>query len=372
MDINISYIRTFFAILCVVFSVFYTAVVPPEGFEMINVLIGLLLGIAFAGILIGIEYFLHAVNVRTFNITALGILFGYLMGYVFSTVIQEAADIAGITLGMPLVKMFIYFIGIYFGVVITLRSSEELHLSIPYVRFKQVSQKKKDILLDASIFLDTRIIDMASSGLFDNHLILPRFILKDLYADIESEDDIVRSRARRSLDVVKRLESLESLEMRIVDTDFPEVNDPIAKLIRLARLLDANIITADLSRIEQSTIESTEGLRIINLRSLANALKPLTQSGECINIKIQRYGKESRQGVGYLEDGTMVVVNGGAEYLGETIKAQVLSVKHTSSGRMIFCNAAEENGMSDDDESSHTNGHFSHASSESSKGLFTY
>jgi uncharacterized protein YacL len=122
------------------------------------------------------------------------------------------------------------------------------------------------------------------------------------------------------------------------------VKDPMTKLIRLARFLDANIITSDINRIQQS---SHEGVSIINIHMLSNALKPITQTGEFINIKIQRYGKEPRQGVGYLEDGTMVVVNGGAEYIGETIKAQVLSVKHTTSGRMIFCNTSEETLLSD-------------------------
>ncbi len=120
------------------------------------------------------------------------------------------------------------------------------------------------------------------------------------------------------------LESLPALDLRYVDTDFPDVKDPMTKLIRLARFLDANIITSDMNRIQQSF---HEGVSIINIHMLSNALKPITQTGEHINIKIQRYGKEPRQGVGYLEDGTMVVVNGGAEYIGETIKAQVLSVE---------------------------------------------
>ena len=104
-------------------------------------------------------------------------------------------------------------------------------------------------------------------------------------------------------------------------------------------MLDANVLTLDISQIRRAEVED---IVIIKLQALCCALKPLTQSGETINIKIQRYGKEARQGVGYLEDGTMVVVNGGAEYIGESVKAQVLSVKHTSSGRMIFCNAIDD------------------------------
>jgi len=205
-----------------------------------------------------------------------------------------------------------------------------------------MSHKKKDILVDLSILSDPRIIDLASSGLLDHHLIIPRFAVKELYTLAEAGDDIIKSKARRSLELIKKLESMPSLDLRYVETDFPDIKDPMMKLIRLARFMDTHIITSDINRIQQSSIE---GVRIINIHMLSNALKPITQAGESINIKIQRYGKEARQGVGYLEDGTMVVVNGGAEFIGETIKAYVLSVKHTSSGRMIFCNAAEEGGL---------------------------
>jgi len=129
------------------------------------------------------------------------------------------------------------------------------------------------------------------------------------------------------------------------------VKDTMSKMVRLARLIDANIMTADISRVQMSSVE---GVRIINLHTLSNALKPLMQAGENIKIKIQRYGKEPRQGVGYLEDGTMVVVNGGGQFIGETIDAQVLSVKHTSSGRMIFCNALDDEGGYEEPEQRHT------------------
>ena len=135
------------------------------------------------------------------------------------------------------------------------------------------------------------------------------------------------------------MEQLGHLGLRFNDTDFPEVKDTTSKFIRLARLIDGNILTADISRVQMASIE---GVQIINLHSLSNALKPLMETGEMIKIKVQRYGKEPRQGVGYLDDGTMVVINGGGNFIGDVIDAQVLSVKHTSSGRMIFCNAFEE------------------------------
>ncbi len=309
------------------------------GINLINIAVGLLGGGILAGILVGFDCIFKKANLRSFNTAVMGLFFGYLMG---QAILFTLSGTLGWELAsesfMPL-RFFIFLTCAYFGMVMTARGAEEIHLSIPFVEFNNLSQKKKDILVDLSILTDTRIIDLASSGLLDHHLIIPRFALKELYTQAETGDEIVKTKARRSLEVIKKLESLTSLDLRYVDTDFPEIKDPMTKLIRLARFLDTHVITSDINRIQQSSIE---GVRIINIHMLSNALKPITQAGELINIKIQRYGKEARQGVGYLDDGTMVVVNGGAEFIGETIKAYVLSVKHTSSGRMIFCNAAEE------------------------------
>lgn len=347
MNISLSFIRVFFVILCILFLTTYTTTQSPGGLNVINVAIGVLSGIAFGLILIGSDSFLKRFNLRSFNIALLGLLFGYLMGeaimLIFSTVI-DASAMAIHPQTITMIRTSVFLFTAYVGMTMTARASDELYASIPFIKFKPTNHKKKDILIDASILTDTRIIDLAASGLLDHHLILPRFVLKELHATAEAGDEAAKTRARRSLDVVKKLESVPTLDLRYSDTDFLEVKDTMPKLIRLARLLDANIITSDINRIQQSSIE---GVRIINIHMLSNALKPITQAGEFINIKIQRFGKESRQGVGYLDDGTMVVVNGGAEFIGQTIKSQVLSVKHTSSGRMIFCNAMTENVMSE-------------------------
>ena len=272
----------------------------------------------------------------------LGLFFGYLLGLALTLIFSGLIDIASIVLWpatLSFLKGVLFLICIYLGTMITVRASEEFYISIPFIKLKPKSHKKKDILIDTSALTDTRIIDLATSGILDSQLVLPRFVLNEIYEMVESTNEIEQSKARRSLEVIKKLESILTLELRYSETDFPKMDDSHSRVIRLARMIDANVLTADISLIEQSSVE---GVRIINMHSLAKALKPLTQTGEFINIEVQRYGKETRQGVGYLDDGTMVVINGGAEYIGEVIKAQVLSVKHTSSGRMIFCNAMEE------------------------------
>lgn len=346
MGLPITFIRAIFLILTVVFAISASTQYFEGGFNLINIAVGLLSGGAMYAILIGMDVFFKQFNLKAFNTAALGLLFGFLMAEAAMFVLNGILAPQDSSTLLPL-RFVVYLFCAYFGMIMTARSSEELHVSIPFIQFKQMSHKKKDILVDISILTDPRIIDLASSGLLDHQLILPRFALKELYTLSETGDEGAKTRSRRCLEVIKKLEAITTLDLRYVDTDFPEIKDPMTKLIRMARFLDTNIITSDINRIQQASIE---GVRIINIHMLSNALKPITQSGEFINIKIQRYGKEARQGVGYLEDGTMVVVNGGAEFIGETIKAQVLSVKHTSSGRMIFCNTCEEGSvMSDQD-----------------------
>jgi uncharacterized protein YacL len=345
MNISLTFIRTFFLIMCVLFASTYATTTASNGFTPANLVIGIVSGLFFGLGVISLDYLFKRFNLRTFNLAMLGLFCGYLMGEAILLLLTTAFEFSALAVSpeiLTVLKIAIFLFTAYLGMAMTARAADEIYVSIPFVKFKPTSYKKKDILVDASAFLDTRIIDLAISGLLDHQLIIPRFLIKELNANLEGAEENVKSKARRCLDTVKKLENIPTLELRYSDTDFPELKDPMSKLIRLARMMDANIITADINRVQQASIE---GIRIINIHLLSNALKPLTQTGEFLTIKIQRYGKEPRQGVGYLDDGTMVVVNGGAEFIGENIKSQVLSVKHTSSGRMIFCNAADENLM---------------------------
>ena len=346
MNVSLVFTRIFFLILSIFFMTAYMISIHT-GTLITHALIGIGLGIVFTCILMGFDLLFKRFNLRSYNIAIIGLFIGYLMGRALVLILDVVLDISAASFIMKpqileIIKIGLFLFGTYLGTMFALRSSDELYVSIPFVKFTPLAQKKKDILVDVSTLSDSRIIDLANSGLVDQHLIIPRFIMKELYADAETGDESTKSKARKSLETIKKLEELPGLNIRYNDTDFPEVKDQLNKLVRLARLIDANILTADISRVQIATIE---GVRIINLHSLSNALKPLMQAGEKLTIKIQRYGKEERQGVGYLDDGTMVVVNGGGDYIGEIIEVQVLSVKHTASGRMIFCNTIEEGGQ---------------------------
>jgi len=349
MNVSLVFMRTLFVILSVFFMTTFM-LSSPSGSAATNTLVGVVLGLIFGFVLIGFDIAFKRFNLRSFNIAVIGIFIGYLMGQALVLVFEAVLDISRVSIvlqpqTLEIIKMSLFLFGTYLGTIMTLRASDELYVSIPFVKFSPTREKKKDLIIDSSVLADTRIIDISTTGLLDHQLVIPRFVIKELYALAEIGDEFAKAKARRSLEVIKKLEGVPELELRFNDTDFPDVKETQGKLLRLARLLDANLLTADISRIQSATIE---GVRVINIHTLSNALKPLMQAGEFIKIKIQRYGKEPRQGVGYLDDGTMVVVNGGGNYIGETIDAKVLSVKHTTSGRMIFCNAVDEENLSDD------------------------
>lgn len=358
MNVALAFTRVFFVILSIFFLTAYM-ISGPDGYKAANLGLGVLMGAVLGGVLIGFDLLFKKFNLRAFNIAIVGLFIGYLMGQALVLILSAILDISAASIHLAprtveVMEIALFLFGVYTGMLMSLRAADEFYVSIPFVKLTPTVHKKKDLLVDISVLSDARIIDLAGSGVVDHHLVIPRFLVKEIYAQAESSDEMMRTKARRSLDVIKKLEAIADLDLRYNDTDFPEVKDPMSKMIRLARLLDANIMTADISRVQMASVE---GVRIINLHTLSNALKPLMQAGENIKIKIQRYGKEPRQGVGYLEDGTMVVVNGGGQFIGEAIDAQVLSVKHTSSGRMIFCNALDEEGGFEDSEPRHTRYH---------------
>lgn len=349
MNLSLMFIRMLFFILSIFFVTAFM-ISGSTGTPYENVLWGVFLGSVLGGLLMAFDFLFRKFNLRSFNIAIVGLFIGYLMGEALVLIFNAVLDISSVSMTFKpetteIIKIALFLLGTYLGTIMTLKASDEFCLSIPFIRLTSTTQKKKDLLLDFSSLSDTRLIDLSSTGLLDEQLVIPRFLVKELLVQVEIGDELSKIKSKKSLEVVKKLEEIPHLRLRFSETDFPETKDFQNKLIRLARLLDANVLSADISKIQTPILE---GIQTINLHTLSNALKPLTQTGEYLKIKIQRHGKEPRQGVGYLEDGTMVVVNGGGKHLGETIDAQVLSVKHTSSGRMVFCNACDEDGFPQD------------------------
>lgn len=343
MQISQAFLRIFFGILSVFFLTTF-AITLPLDFIWQKISMGIGIGILFLFILVGFENLFKKYSLRAFNTTILGIFFGYLLGKGFILLFNSFLDLSHLNLvfqpkTIEMIHISLLLLSTYLGASLILHFSDELQVSIPFIKFSPLPQRKKDLILDISVLYDSRIIDLALSGLLDHLLIVPRFVVKELQAQSEMGEETHKNKARKCLETVKKLENISDLGLRYHDTDFHDLKDSFQKLTRLARLIDANLFTGD---ITEAQIPLTEGIKLINLHALSNALKPIMQAGESMRIKVQRYGKEPNQGVGYLDDGTMVVVNGGGDFIGENIYVQVLSVKHTSSGRMIFCNAFDD------------------------------
>lgn len=350
MNITLGFIRSFFSILCIFFMTFFM-ISKPEGATLAGVISGVAIGGVIASVLICFDILFRRYNLRSFNVVIIGLFIGYLMGEALVLIFSALISLTSLAQTLPrdvieVIRIALFLFGTYLGAIMTMRASDELYVSVPFVKFTSKGRKKRDVILDASALSDPRVVDLCNTGILDHQVIIPRFLAKELLAQVESTDEAIKSKAKRGLETLKKLEDIDHLALRYSEHDFMGVHEMSSKIIRLARLSDANLVTSDMSSVQ---ISSLEGIQIINLNNLATALKPLTKTGEILSIKVQRYGKEPNQGVGYLDDGTMVVINGGGDYIGETISAQVLSVKHTSSGRMIFCNTMDQAGKSDSD-----------------------
>lgn len=342
MKTSLSIMRMFYALLCVVLLTTFTLTTNIGQSPIINLFLGVFFGLVLSLLMIGAEFLIKKTDAAAIGITLLGLFVGFLIGQALLLVGASILDTETLQLSYPWIlflKVTYFLICSYIGMSLAFKGFELGMRWLSHTQLDVTKGSKREFVLDASILSDPRVIDIASSGLLDQMLVLPKFVINEIYTQADISDEQGKNRAKRSIETFKKLEALPELGLRIDENDYPEIKDLQGKLIRLAREHEAAIFTADVNRIQQLTID---GVRFININALSNALKPITQTGEILQIKIQRYGKEPRQGVGYLEDGTMVVVNSGAEYIGETIRAQVLSVKHTASGRMIFCNAADE------------------------------
>jgi uncharacterized protein YacL len=335
---SMAFIRVFFMGLSILFM---TGAAVAQEATMGRALMGSILGVLFGGFLVAFDSYFRKFSLKAFNVTGLGLLFGYFFSFPLVGTLHQITTLTGWVAGTAFAEVGLTLFSLFLGVILAFRAADEITLSIPFVHLKSQKEKKRDLVIDESALHDVRMLDLATSGLLDNSLVMPKFLLKDLHQRSEALEESTRNRSRRCLETLRKLESTPNLNIRFEENDFPEIKDQQSKSVKLARFLEANLLTAEMNRIESASVE---GITVINIRRLAESLKPITETGEFIEIKIQRYGKEPRQGVGYLEDGTMVVVNGGGDFIGETIKAQVLSVKHTSSGRMVFCNSADEYG----------------------------
>jgi uncharacterized protein YacL len=223
----------------------------------------------------------------------------------------------------------------YSCISILLQTKDDFRFIIPYVEFAKEVKGLKPYVLDTSVVIDGRIADIVETRVIDNQLIMPQFVIAELQAIADSNDKLKRNRGRRGLDILNRLRSDAKVDLMIYDRDLPEfAGQPVdQKLVLLAKHLEGKVVTNDYNL---NKVAKLHNVGVINLNDIANSLKPVFLPGEGIDVRIVKAGEEAGQGVGYLEDGTMVVIEGGRDHIGDQIFAVVTSVLQTSAGRMVF------------------------------------
>ncbi len=223
----------------------------------------------------------------------------------------------------------------YICISLLFQTRNDFRFLIPYVEFSKEVKGRRPYILDTSVVIDGRIADVVETKCFDSQLVMPRFAITELQGIADSSDRLRRSRGRRGLDILNRLRSNPEVDLKIFDRDLPEfAGQPVdLKLVTLAKHVEGKLITNDYNL---NKVARLHGVEVINLNDLANALKPVFLPGEHIEVRLVKVGEEQGQGVGYLDDGTMVVVEGGREHVNETVRITVTSVLQTSAGRMVF------------------------------------
>jgi len=258
-----------------------------------------------------------------------GLFLAYVAGAAISTLLPPDAS------QRTVISVALAVVICYICISLLIQTRNDFRFVIPYVEFSKEAKGRRPYILDTSVVIDGRIADVIDANLFDSQLVMPRFVIGELQGIADSDDRLRRGRGRRGLDILNRLRTNPSVDLQIFDRELPEFADqPVdLKLVTLAKHLEGKLVTNDYNL---NKIARLHGVTVINLNDVANALKPIFLPGEHVFVRLVKPGEESGQGVGYLEDGTMVVVEGGRDHLNEQVQIAVTSVLQTSAGRMIF------------------------------------
>jgi len=300
----------------------------PFGFsKMPDLVVGLAIGLA----IVLFELRLRAISLKRLIGAAIGSILGIIGAFLFSIVLRNSLT-PGSTQSflMLIVMLFMAYVGLIVGAT----KGDLLNLSALGGIFGGEKQaKKSQKILDTSVIIDGRIADIAETGFLDGVLIIPQFVLRELQLVADSADPLKRNRGRRGLDILQRVQKIATVQVQIVEDDYPSIREVDLKLIELAKEIEAKIITNDFNL---NKVAQLQGVDVLNINELANALKPIVLPGEAMRVFILKEGKEYNQGVAYLDDGTMVVVDNARKMIGKTVDVAVTSVLQTTAGKMIF------------------------------------
>ena len=287
-------------------------------------------GIGFAAVVVAIEIRLRQANTRALVGAGLGAGAGVIASFLIASVLGSSgldAEFAGAA------QLVCLLLAVYLGLVIGAANGESLEL--PGVGGQEPRDRPDSTpkIFDTSVIIDGRIVDVIESGFLDGPLIVPQFVLWELQLVADSSDSVKRNRGRRGLDMLQRLQKMSSIVVTIVENDYPKLHEVDQKLIELAKEISGKVITNDFNL---NKLARLQGVSVLNVNELANALKPVVLPAETMKVFILKEGKEFNQGVAYLDDGTMVVVDNARRQISKTIEVSVTSVLQTTAGKMIF------------------------------------
>src|SRR5580704_14650077 len=288
-------------------------------------------GLGFAGLVFVIEWRLNKASLRRLIGATVVSIFGILGAYLMNLGLAHTSmpEASRSFLGMALL-----FVMTYIGLVVGANKGEMLNLgAFGGVFGSERATRRLVKVVDTSVIIDGRLADICEAHFLDGTLLVPNFVLRELQMVADSADPLKRQRGRRGLEVLQRLQKMSHIDVEVIEDDFPHVPEVDLKLIELAKRYDCKIVTNDFNL---NKVASVQGLEILNVNQLANALKPVVLPGEAMRVFILREGKEYNQGVAYLDDGTMVVVDGARKMINKTVDITVTSVHETTAGKMIF------------------------------------
>jgi len=296
--------------------------------------IAVILGLMGGGAVVGIDVLLKGFSLRGLSAATFGLFVGFLVSFfldksgIFGTFDPE---------GLLIARIVMYIVFAYLATVIALRGKDEFNLVIPYVKFRRQDVPERLILLDTNVIIDGRILEVAATGFLSAIFIIPRFVLRELQYIADAGDDVKRTRGRHGMDVLKSLQKNTSVEVKIHENDVPEIKEVDGKLVQLARMLNAEILTNDYNL---NRIAELQHVKVLNLNELAKALRPVVLPGEKLTVQLVREGRGAEQALAYLDDGTMIVVHRARQLMGRSTEVVISSVLQTAAGRMAFAELA--------------------------------
>ena len=289
--------------------------------------VGVLCGMA----VVAFELRIREVSMKRLIGAAFGSVLGILGAYLISLVLELAAPD---NTTVPFLQILLLAFMTYCGLLVGAAKGEMLNLAAFGGLFgSETSGKTSFKILDTSVIIDGRIADIAETGFIEGPVVIPQFVLRELQQVADSSDGSKRNRGRRGLDILQRIQKMPQLTVQIVEDDFPNIREVDMKLIELAKLYNCKIMTNDFNL---NKVAQVRGVEVLNINELANGLKPLVLPGETMRVFILKEGKEPTQGVAYLDDGTMVVVDNARKLISKTVDVTVTSVLQTTAGKMIF------------------------------------